>query len=77
MHTFGSITLIAGMAIAFLAQIAGAILVFRSSIVKGLLSLTIPGYFLFALRRQGIYKQVVGSWGVGILGMIMGTILMS
>lgn len=77
MHTFGSITLLLGMAIVLLAQIVGAILVFNSSVVKGLFSLTIPGYFLFALRRQGIYNKVVGSWGIGILGMVVGTILLS
>lgn len=77
MHTVGSVTLLLGMAIVILAQIVGAILVFRVSVLKGLLSLTLPGYFLFALRRQGIYNKVVGGWGIGILGLAIGTILLS
>ena len=66
-----------GIAVAYLAQIVGAILVFRASVLKGVLSLFIPGYFLFALKRQGLYRPVVGVWVAGIAGLVFGTIVLS
>jgi len=65
------------MLLTLLAQIGGAVLVFRFDTLKGVLSVIIPGYFLSALRQAGVYWRVVGIWGFGILGMAIGTILMS
>ena len=77
MESLGSTVILLGMAIALLAQIVGAILVFRVSILKGVLSFIVPGYFLFALRREGLYGRIVGAWALGILGVAAGTIILS
>jgi hypothetical protein len=77
MQSLGTTVILLGMAIAFLAQIVGAILVFRISILKGVLSLIVPGYFLFALRREGLYGRIVGAWAIGIAGLAVGTIMLS
>jgi hypothetical protein len=77
MHTFGSGIILFGLAAVMLSQLWGAIMVFSVSILKGILSLIIPGYFLFALRREGMYARIVGSWGLGILCMAIGTIVLS
>jgi len=77
MQTAGTIFILFGMLLAFLAQIAGAVLVFRFDVLKGILSLIVPGYFLSALRQVGIYWRFLGVWRLGIMGMAIGTILMS
>ena len=77
MESIGKIILLGGMAIAFVAQIIGAGIAFKSSVIRGVLSLTVPGYLLFALQRSGTYWKVVGTWLVGILGMVLGTITLS
>jgi hypothetical protein len=77
MQTAGTIFILLGMLLAFLAQIAGAVLVFRFDILKGILSVIVPGYFLSALRQAGIYWRFLGVWGLGIMGMVIGTILLS
>ena len=56
MHSFGTGVILLGMTIIILAQIVGAIMVFNVSFLKGVFSLTIPGYFLFVLRREGMYR---------------------
>jgi hypothetical protein len=76
-QNIGTVTILAGIAIATLAQIVGAVVVFRSSLLKGVLSLLIPGYFLFALRSRGWYGRIVGTWGVGIAAVALGTVLSS
>jgi hypothetical protein len=77
MQTLGTVSIMMGIAVAFLAQIVGAILVFRSSALQGVLSVLVPGYFLFALKRRNLYKPIVGIWFAGILGMVAGTIILS
>ena len=77
MQSLGTASLAIGMAVACLAQIVGAALIFRASVVQCALSLTIPGYFFFALKRHGLYKPVIGVWLVGIFGVVAGTIILS
>ena len=77
MQNFGSGMLLFGIAIIILAQIAGSIMVFSVNILKGILSLIVPGYFLFALRREGMYGRIIGGWAFGILCMVIGTIILS
>jgi len=77
MQSLGTASLAAGMAVAFLAQVVGAVLIFRTNTLHGVLSLVVPGYFLFALKRQGLYKPVIGTWLVGVLGVVAGTIILS
>ena len=77
MQAAGSVAILAGISLAYLAEIIGAIFVFRQGILEGVLSLLIPGYFLFALRRQRLYGSVVGTWLAGILGLVVGTMILS
>ena len=39
--------------------------------------LTVPGYVLFALHREGSYRKIIAAWGMGLLGLAIGTILLS
>lgn len=77
MQAVGSSAILIGMAVAFLAQILGAIVVFRVSVLKGVLSLLVPGYILVVLKRQGLYKPIVDAWLAGLLGIVAGTIILS
>jgi hypothetical protein len=77
MQSFGTAIILLGIAVMIIAQIVGAILVFRTDILKGALSLIVPGYFLFALKREGLYGKIVGAWVIGIAGYALGTIILS
>jgi hypothetical protein len=77
MHNFGIVVILLGLAIVTIAQIVGAIMVFSVSILKGIFSLVIPGYFLMALRREDMYGRIVGGWAFGIFCMIIGTVVLS
>jgi hypothetical protein len=77
MQSLGTSVILLGVAVAYIAQLVGAIVVFRASILKGVLSLIIPGYFLFALRRERVYGKVVGAWALGIFGLALGTVILS
>jgi hypothetical protein len=77
MQALGTSLIMFGIGIAVLAQIAAAILTFRASVLKGVLSLIVPGYMFFALYRQGTYAYVVGAWSLGILGLVAGTVILS
>ncbi len=66
-----------GFGLVVVTQIVGVILVFGKSIGKGLLSVVVPGYFIFALRREGLYWKVVGAWHLGILFIVAGTLVYS
>lgn len=77
MQNIGSGFIVLGFAITLLAQIVGAIMVFNVSFVKGVLSLTIPGYFIVTLRREGFYRAIIGGWLFGLVCIATGTILLS
>ncbi len=77
MQNIGSGFIVLGFAITLLAQIVGAIMVFNVSFVKGVLSLTIPGYFIVILRREGFYRAIIGGWLFGLVCIATGTILLS
>jgi hypothetical protein len=77
MRDLGTALILGGMALAAIAQVVGAIKILNVNVAMGVLSLIVPGYFLFALRRHGIYRQVVGAWLIGILGLAIGTIIVS
>jgi hypothetical protein len=71
------VSIVVGLAIAFLAQAVGCILVFRRSFVQGGLSLLVPGYMFLALRRNGLYVPVVGAWCLGLSAVVAGTFLLA
>lgn len=76
-ENLGKLTLLSGAAVAIFAQIVGAGVAFRASFTDGVLSLIVPGYLLFTLNRSQVYWKIVGTWMVGILGIVLGTILLS
>lgn len=60
--------IIGGIAVYCLALITGVILAFQMSLVAGWLSLLVPGYLFFRLKRDGSYWPVAG-------GLLLGAIL--
>ena len=77
MELVGKFFIFGGFAIAALAQVIGAILVFRFSILDGFLTLIVPGYIIVAIKKAGVYKLVVGSWLVGVVLSVIGVVLLS
>ena len=77
MENIGKAILFSGMGLAVIAQIAGVFVVFRSSIISAVLSLVVPGYVLIALPRSEAYWKIVGTYLAGLLGVIVGTIVLS
>jgi len=77
MQNIGTIVMLIGIVLAIGAQLVGAAIAFRSSVLKGVLSLLVPGYILIVLRREGMYGKIVGSWVAGILGMVIATVILS
>ena len=69
--------IVSGFLITALAQLAACIAAFRYSAAAGLLSLFVPGYLFFALRRSGAYRSVIGTWFVGVMAIVAGTVAMS
>ena len=77
MEILGKILIFGGFTIVIVSQLVGTFLVFRISAMKGFLSLVVPGYFLFVLKRGGLYLPVIGFWALGVLCVVFGTISMS
>ena len=77
MDELGKVLIIGGFALAAVSQIVASILAFRISFAAGFWSLTIPGYLLFAMRRVGRYWTFFAAWGAGVLGVIIGTVMLS
>jgi hypothetical protein len=73
----GRFLVLAGMLLTFVAQIAGVILLKEKDSLKAILALLMPGYFCFALKREGYYGWVVGSFMLGLAGFVSGTLLLS
>jgi hypothetical protein len=68
---------VVGFALAFLTQIVAAILAFRVSFLAGALSLLVPGYLFFCLRRQGDFWPLAAVWLLGLAMVTTGTMLLS
>ncbi len=77
MEILGKILILGGFGIIIISQLIGTLLVFKASVIKGFLSLVVPGYFLFALKREGLYIPIIGFWVLGVLCVAFGTIAMS
>ncbi|MEZ5464711.1 MAG: hypothetical protein R3F22_05675 [Lysobacteraceae bacterium] len=69
--------ILGGFLIALLAQLMGAVMAFRGGAKEGILSLLIPGYVLFALKRSGGYWLMVGIYFIGVAGVAAGTIALA
>jgi lipopolysaccharide/colanic/teichoic acid biosynthesis glycosyltransferase len=77
MHAFGTITLLAGLAIILLSQVYVTAMTFKLSPVKGILCLVIPGYALFCAKRHGFYGKFFAAYFIGILGLVVGGAILS
>lgn len=66
-----------GLGLVFFAQLLGVALLFGVSVVKGMLGFFVPGYWLFALRREGMYWGVVGMLMLGFVVYALGIVLAS
>lgn len=71
------LVIVFGFLIVMLAQLAACAVAFRHSAAAGVLSLVVPGYMFFALRRSGSYWPVIAVWFAGVLAVVAGTIAMS
>jgi hypothetical protein len=69
--------IVSGFALTFLSQIVASILAFRISFLAGGLSLLVPGYLFFCLRRRGSFWPVAGLWLLGVTMVTSGTIWLS
>ena len=77
MDNLGTLFALGGFIVAALAQLGGAVIAFRLSVIDGVLSLLVPGYVLFAAKRSGVYWQVAGAWLGGIAAVAVGAVLLS
>ncbi|QBB72182.1 hypothetical protein ELE36_18435 [Pseudolysobacter antarcticus] len=69
--------IVIGFIVVLGSQLVGSILMFNVSFVQGGLSLFVPGYIYIALRRNKLYVPVMGTWFVGLLAIVVGTILLA
>ena len=74
---FERLCILLGLLVAVAAQTIGCILLFRRSFVQGGLSLFLPGYIFFALGRAGLYRPVIGTWCLGVLSIVAGTVMLA
>jgi len=77
MHTVGTTVLLGGIVIALLSQLYGGIKAFKVSAVDGILCIVVPVYVLVCARKYGFYKLMIGTWFLGVGGMVVGTIILS
>jgi hypothetical protein len=73
--TIPAVMILIGFSLAIGAQGVGMVMLFRRSFIDGVLALLLPGYFLFALERNGLYRSIVGVWALGLLLIAAGTIV--
>jgi hypothetical protein len=73
----GRYLILGGMLVLLLSQVLGFALLLACDVGKAIIALVVPGYGLFALRREGHYLLVVGAYCTGALALAMGTILLS
>ncbi len=77
MQNLGKFLIVSGFLVTIVSQLVGAFLSFRLSVIKGVLSIFIPGYLLLAMHRSGHYRSIVGAWCFGVVAAIIGVILLS
>jgi hypothetical protein len=77
MHTFGTITLLAGILTMGLAQLYMTTMTIRARPGKAIFFLVVPGYALFVAKRTGFYGKFLSVYATGILGLIIGASIIS
>jgi hypothetical protein len=71
------LTIVFGMFLVCGSQLIGACLLLAVRPLEGVLSLFVPGYFMFALIRVGAYGSVTAVWGIGAVSIAIGTLLLA
>jgi hypothetical protein len=69
--------IVAGIAVTLGSQIIGSFILFRFGFERGALALLLPAYLPIALKRSGIFWQVMGPWCLGVVSIVAGTILLN
>ncbi len=69
--------IVGGILLGYVAQIVGALLAFRIGFAAGGLSLLVPGYVFFCLRREEVLWPVVAVWLLGAALVTVGLFLLS
>ena len=69
--------IVVGIAVTLGSQIIGSFILFRFGFERGALALLLPAYLPIALKRSGIFWQVMGPWCLGVVSIITGTILLN
>jgi len=69
--------IVVGFFIFFGSQCIGALILFRYGFERGALALLLPGYIFIALKRSGIFWQVMGPWCAGLGLVVLGTLLLN
>lgn len=77
MEDIAKVLILSGMALSMLAQIVGMFLIFSVSVMKAFFCLIIPGYIFLALKQHGYYKQVIGTWLLGVVLLVIGMSILS
>lgn len=72
--TIPTLIILGGFLLAMAAQAIGMLMLFGRSLVDGILALILPGYFCFALERNGLYRSIIGTWMLGLLLIAAGTL---
>ncbi|MEZ5460272.1 hypothetical protein [Dokdonella sp.] len=72
-----SVMILGGIAVYCLALLTGAVLAFQTSLVAGWLSLLVPGYLFYCLKRDGSYWPVVGGLLLGATLALVGLWLLA
>ncbi len=68
--------IVGGILLGYVAQIVGALLAFRISLAAGGLSLLVPGYVFYCLRREEVLWPVVAVWLLGAALIVVGIFLL-
>jgi len=75
--SLGSILIVAGFALAFLAQIGMALHAFTGNLIQGLLCLVVPFYVYVYAKRHRVGKMLIRAWYAGLVSAVVGTMLLS
>ncbi len=76
-ETAGRVLVIGGLLTVVVVQIVGLMMINSRNSPSAALSVVVPGYFLFALKREGFYGIIVGIYFAGLLSVMFGTVALS
>jgi hypothetical protein len=77
MNLTGIEFVLAGIILIVIAQAYGAIKTFSVSPTKGVFGLIVPGYIWITAKRHDFSGWLFSLWFTGIIGVILGTVILS